>query len=58
MNPKYAKAYRHRAAAYSMAGEYEKAWRDVYKAHNLGYPIQPEFLSALRVLREASSSEK
>jgi tetratricopeptide (TPR) repeat protein len=58
INPKYAKAYRSRAAAYCMTGEYEKAWEDVHKAQNLGQPVPPEFIRSLRILSEASGRDK
>jgi len=35
--------------------EYEKAWDDIYTAQNLGYPVDPGFLKAVR---EASEREK
>jgi tetratricopeptide (TPR) repeat protein len=48
INPSYAAAYKNRGMAYFYKREYEKAWDDVYKAQNLGYNVNPEFINALR----------
>ena len=55
LNPRDAMAYNIRAVAYFFKREFEKSWDDVYKAQNLGYPVRPEFLKALR---EASGRER
>lgn len=55
VNPRDAMAYNIRAVAYFFKGEFDRSWDDVHKAQNLGYPVRPEFLSALR---EASGRER
>ena len=55
VNPRDAMAYNIRAVAYFFKREFDKSWDDVYKAQNLGYPVRPEFLKALR---EASGRER
>ena len=48
INPKYYVAYQNRAISYYYLKEYVKAWADVYKARELGAPIDPEFMRALK----------
>ncbi|UCB48645.1 MAG: tetratricopeptide repeat protein [Deltaproteobacteria bacterium] len=55
VNPSNAMAYNIRAVAYFYKKEFDKSWDDVYEAQNLGYPVRPEFLKALR---EASGRER
>ena len=55
VNPRDAMAYNIRAVAYFFKREFDRAWDDVYKAQNLGHPVRPEFLEALR---EASGRER
>ena len=55
VNPGNAMAHNIRAVAYFYKREFDKSWDDVYKAQNLGYPVRPEFLKALR---EASGRER
>lgn len=47
-NPGYAKAYYNRAVAYFVAQDYDKSWRDVRKAKELGCEVDPAFLKALK----------
>jgi tetratricopeptide (TPR) repeat protein len=55
VNPRDATAYNIRAVSYFFKREFDKSWDDVHKALNLGYPVRPEFLEALR---EASGRER
>ena len=55
VNPRDAMAYNIRAVAHFFKGEFDRSWDDVHKAQDLGYPVRPEFLKALR---EASGRER
>ncbi|MEW6104661.1 MAG: tetratricopeptide repeat protein [bacterium] len=55
INPRYAEAYNNRGVVYYAKGEYDKAWKDVYKAQSLGYQVKPEFL---KLLRKASGRQR
>jgi len=33
---------------YYLSEEYDKSWRDIRKAQDLGYKVSPEFLEDLR----------
>jgi tetratricopeptide (TPR) repeat protein len=48
INPEYAEAYVSRGRSYYFRGEYDKSWRDMKKAQDLGYSIPAEFLDDLR----------
>lgn len=48
INPKLADAYNNRALAYYLGKQYDKAWADLLKAKDLGYPVDPAFLEVLR----------
>jgi len=48
INPKDASAYHSRALAYFFQKDYDKAWKDVRKAQNLGYDVGSEFLEELK----------
>ena len=48
INPKGAGAYYNRATAYYFKKEYDKSWKDIYKAQDLGYKIPSKFLENLR----------
>jgi hypothetical protein len=47
-----------RGVAYFYKGEYDKAWEDFNMAQRLGYPVPPEFLNHLRLLRKASGGQE
>lgn len=55
VNPANAMAYNIRAVAHFYKRDFDKSWDDVYRALNLGYPVRPEFLKALK---EASGRER
>lgn len=55
VNPTNAMAYNIRAVAHFYKRDFDKSWDDVYRALNLGYPVRPEFLKALK---EASGRER
>ena len=46
--PKYAEAYYNRAGTYYLLKEYDQARRDVLIAENSGFPVDPQFINALR----------
>jgi tetratricopeptide (TPR) repeat protein len=48
INPNYAKAYNNRAIAYFKKKEYDKSWKDIYRAQMLGYKVRPEFIEQLK----------
>ena len=48
INPKYAEAYYNRAGTYYQLRKYGNAWVDVHKAEELGYAVNPGFISALK----------
>ena len=48
INSKLADAHNNRALAYYLSKQYDKAWDDVHRAQDLGYPVNPAFLEALR----------
>ena len=48
INPNLAEAYFYRGLVYNTAKEYDNAWIDVYKAKELGYTVNPEFLNGLK----------
>ena len=48
IDPSYAEAYNNRGVAYYMAEDYDKAWADINKAGELGYAVNPGFLSQLK----------
>ena len=47
-NPEYAEAYISRGRGYYFRGEYDKSWKDIKKAQDLGHQIPAEFLVDLR----------
>ena len=55
INPEYADAYNNRGLAYFIKKEYDKSWKDVHKAEELGYKVNPRFLSGLK---KASGRDK
>jgi tetratricopeptide (TPR) repeat protein len=55
VNPRNAMAYNIRAVAHFYKRDFDSSWDDVYRALNLGYPVRPEFLKALK---EASGRER
>jgi len=48
IDPSLAKAYNSRAKNYFSLKEYDKAWADAHKAEELGSPVSPEILAALK----------
>ncbi|HYA90215.1 MAG TPA: tetratricopeptide repeat protein, partial [Thermodesulfobacteriota bacterium] len=48
IDPKSADAYYHRATAYYFRKEFDKSWKDIKKAQDLGYKIPSKFLENLR----------
>ncbi len=48
MNPKDAEIYFGRSLAYFILRDYEKCWRDVHKAQELGYIVDQEFIDTLK----------
>jgi lipoprotein NlpI len=48
IDPKAASTYYHRALTYYFKKEYDKSWRDMKKAQDLGYKIPASFLDKLR----------
>jgi hypothetical protein len=48
INPEYAEAYVTRGRSYYFREEYDKSWKDIKKAQDLGYTIPVEFLDDLR----------
>ncbi len=46
--PQYSGVYYNRAIAYYFNQEYDLSWQDVYKAQELGYKFNPEFIEALK----------
>jgi Tfp pilus assembly protein PilF len=55
IDPKSAGAYYYRATAYYFKKEYDKSWRDIKKAQDLGYKIPPKFLENLRKASESQN---
>jgi tetratricopeptide (TPR) repeat protein len=55
VNPRNAMAYNIRAVAHFYKRDFDNSWDDVYRALNLGYPVRPEFIKALK---EASGRER
>ncbi|MDD5432711.1 MAG: tetratricopeptide repeat protein [Candidatus Omnitrophica bacterium] len=51
--------YYERAIAYFYSAKYELAWQDVLKAQNLGYTVNPAFVSELKkVLERKDDTQK
>ena len=48
LDPTYAEAYNNRGVIYCAKKEYGKALLDLHRAKQLGYPVNPEFLKALK----------
>jgi tetratricopeptide (TPR) repeat protein len=48
INPRFALGYQNRAEAYYHLKDYDRAWKDVHKAQELGAKIQAGFLKNLR----------
>jgi len=48
IDPKSADAYYNRGIAYYFKKEYDKSWKDIKKAQDLGYKIPSKFLENLR----------
>ncbi|MBF0571615.1 MAG: tetratricopeptide repeat protein [Candidatus Omnitrophica bacterium] len=48
INPYYPDAYYNRAGTYYLLKEYDKAWSDAHKAKELGYAVNPGFISELK----------
>jgi tetratricopeptide (TPR) repeat protein len=48
INPIDMLAYWNRAVAYFLVKEYDKSWKDIKKAQDLGYNVHPKFLEDLR----------
>jgi tetratricopeptide (TPR) repeat protein len=48
INPRDALAYYHRARACYFKKEYDKSWRDIRKAQDLGYKVPLKFLDDFR----------
>ncbi len=48
INPNLGLAYSNRGNAYYVAKEYNIAWLDVRKAEELGYTVDPNFITALK----------
>jgi tetratricopeptide (TPR) repeat protein len=55
IDPKCKDAYYNRAGTYYLLKEYNRAWADVHKAEELGYAVDPGFISALK---KASGQDK
>ncbi len=47
-NPRLAAAYYDRANAFYNKGEFDKAWKDIDRARNMGYQVPKKFLKSLR----------
>ena len=43
-----AQAYNNRAIVYFQFKQYTKAWEDLQKAKELGYPVDPGFITTLK----------
>jgi len=48
INPKDARVYCDRGWTYYLKKEYDKSWKDINKAQELGYQIPPKYLEDLR----------
>lgn len=48
IDPAYAKAYYNRGFVYFLKKDYDHAWKDVRKAHALGFQLNPVFIKRLR----------
>jgi tetratricopeptide (TPR) repeat protein len=48
IDPTDFETYYLRAVSYCSNKEYEKAWQDLHKAEDYGYPLEPEFLERLK----------
>ena len=48
IDPKSGGAYYNRATAYYFKKEYDKSWKDIKQAQDLGHIIPPKFLEDLR----------
>jgi len=55
LESRYAAFYYDRGYVYYLKRNYDKSWKDINKAKELGYKIPPEFLEDLR---KASGREK
>jgi tetratricopeptide (TPR) repeat protein len=57
-NPNYAGAYYNRAAAYFHKQDYDKSWKDIHKAEELGIDVDPKFIELVDKLKKASGRDK
>ena len=48
LNPHFADAYNNRAVSYFQLKDYKNAWDNLHKAEELGYAVNPGFISALK----------
>jgi len=48
IEPNFAQSYNDRAACYAMQGEFDKSWSDLQKAQELGYKVNPQFITDLK----------
>ena len=48
IDPGYAKAFYNRGFVYFLKKDYDNAWQDIRKAHDLGYQLNPDFIKRLR----------
>jgi tetratricopeptide (TPR) repeat protein len=47
INPRLGQAYISRGLTYYLKKEYDKSWKDIKKAQDLGYKVPPKFLDDL-----------